>query len=94
MITVNEYFDAKVKSMAINSGPLPATIGVMLAGSYTFGTDKKEIMSVVQGELVVKLPNEASEQTFRNGQVFEVPANSSFEVKAVIDTAYLCQYCD
>lgn len=94
MITVNEYFDGKVKSIGINSGALPATIGVMSAGDYTFGTEKKEIMTVVQGELTVKLPGETSEQTFRNGQVFEVPANSSFDVKVVIDTAYLCQYCD
>ncbi len=94
MITVNEYFEGKVKSMAINSGALPATIGVMVAGDYTFGTGKKEIMSVVQGEMVVMLPGETATQTFKNGQSFEVPANSSFDVKATVDTAYLCQYCD
>lgn len=94
MITVNEYFEGKVKSMALNSGALPATIGVMIAGDYTFATGKKEIMSVVQGELVVMLPGETATQTFKNGQSFEVPANASFDVKAAIDTAYLCQYCD
>ena len=80
--------------MALNSGSLPATIGIMLAGDYTFGTEKKEIMTVVQGELTVTLPNESAARTFRSGQVFEVPANSSFDVTVVIDTAYLCQYCD
>ncbi|WP_053981243.1 pyrimidine/purine nucleoside phosphorylase [Marinagarivorans algicola] len=94
MITINEYFDGQVKSMAINSGVLPATIGVMLAGDYTFGTDKREVMTVVQGELIVKLPGENIKQTFKNGQVFEVPANSKFDVTVVIDTAYLCQYCE
>lgn len=94
MITVNEYFDGNVKSMSLDSGPLPATLGIMRAGNYTFGTNKKEIMSVVQGELTVKLPGEQTEQTFRSGQAFEVPANASFDVKAAIDTAYLCQYCD
>ncbi|HEY7773881.1 MAG TPA: pyrimidine/purine nucleoside phosphorylase [Marinagarivorans sp.] len=94
MITVNEYFDGKVKSMAIESGALPATIGVMLAGEYTFGTAKKEIMTVVQGELTVTLPGESAPRTFRNGQVFEVPADSSFDVIVAVDTAYFCQYCD
>jgi uncharacterized protein YaiE (UPF0345 family) len=94
MITVNSYFDGKVKSLAINSGPLPATLGVMLAGDYTFGTEKKEIMTVIQGELKVTLPGETGPRYFHNGQVFEVPAKASFGVTAVIDTAYLCQYCE
>jgi purine/pyrimidine-nucleoside phosphorylase len=93
MIPVNSYFDGKVKSLPVNSGPLPATVGVMLAGSYTFGTSQKEIMTVIAGELVVKLPGESSSRCFRNGQVFEVPANASFDVTASVDTAYLCQYC-
>ena len=94
MLKVNEYFDGKVKSIALNSGSLPATVGVMEAGKYTFSTDKKEIMSVIQGEFTVTLPGEQGERSFRNGQVFEVPANSSFDVIVHIDTAYLCQYCD
>lgn len=94
MITVNEYFDGKVKSMGIDSGSLPATVGVMASGQYTFSTAKKEIMTVIQGELTVKLPGETADRTFRNGQVFEVPANASFDVIAEVDTAYLCQYCD
>ena len=94
MIEVNEYFDGKVKSMSINSGALPATVGVMVAGEYTFATAKKEIMTVIQGELTVTLPGESTERTFRNGQVFEVPADASFDVKVPVDTAYLCQYCD
>ena len=93
MIEMNEYFDGKVKSLKVNSGTLPATVGVMAAGEYTFGTAEKEIMTVIQGELTVTLPGESAERTFRNGQVFEVPANSSFDVKATKDTAYLCQYC-
>ena len=94
MIDVNEYFEGNVKSLSLNSGPLPATVGVMSAGQYTFSTAKKEIMTVIQGELTVTLPGESAPRTFRNGQVFEVPADASFDVKAAIDTAYLCQYCD
>jgi uncharacterized protein YaiE (UPF0345 family) len=92
MLNVNEYFDGKVKSIALQTATLPATVGVMAAGEYTFGTDCKEIMSVVSGELKVKLPGEDDWRTFTNGQTFEVPANEKFDVAAAVDTAYFCQY--
>ena len=92
MLDVNEYFDGKVKSIAFQSNTLPATVGVMATGDYTFGTDCKEIMTVVNGELVVKLPGKDTWQTFVSGQTFEVEANQSFDLKVTVDTAYLCQY--
>lgn len=93
MLKVNEYFEGKVKSIAFQTATLPATVGVMAAGEYTFGTDCKEIMSVVSGQLKVKLPGEADWRTFTHGQTFEVEANQAFDLVVVEDTAYLCQYC-
>lgn len=92
MLKVNEYFNGNVKSIALETETMPATIGVMAKGEYTFGTAAKETMHVVSGELSVQLPGEAEWQTFTNGQVFEVEGNSSFNVKATVDTAYFCQY--
>ncbi|MFL0799824.1 MAG: pyrimidine/purine nucleoside phosphorylase [Agarilytica sp.] len=92
MLDVNEYFDGKVKSIALQTRTLPATVGVMAPGDYTFGTDCKEIMTVVCGELSVKLPEQDNWQVFIDGQVFEVEANKSFDVKVATDTAYMCQY--
>lgn len=92
MLTVNEYFDGKVKSIAFDTKTLPATIGVMAKGEYTFGTNCKEIMEVVSGELVVQLPGSDEWKTYINGQVFEVEANQSFNLKVPVDTAYLCKY--
>lgn len=92
MLEVNEYFDGKVKSIALKTDTLPATVGVMAKGEYTFGTGAKEIMEVVAGELKVKLPGSDEWETFISGQVFEVPGESSFDVNAVVDTAYLCKY--
>ena len=92
MLETNEYFDGKVKSIAFSTDTLPATVGVMVPGEYTFGTDCKEIMTVVSGALKVKLPNEDDWRTFINGQVFEVEANTSFDLIVESDTAYLCQY--
>lgn len=38
MFKVNEYFDGTVKSIAFDMTAGPATIGVMAAGEYEFGT--------------------------------------------------------
>ncbi len=92
MLNTNEYFDGKVKSIALQTQTLPATVGVMAPGEYTFTTDCKEIMTVVCGELEVKLPNQSEWRTFIDGQVFEVEANSAFDLRVSIDTAYLCKY--
>lgn len=92
MLDVNEYFDGKVKSIAFQSSTLPATVGVMVAGEYTFGTSQKEYMTVVAGELIVKLPGAEDFVSFKDGETFEVEANQSFDLKVPVDTAYLCKY--
>lgn len=92
MFDVNEYFDGNVKSIAFEGEELPTTVGVMAPGEYEFGTSKKEVMSVVAGELVVLLPGETQWKSFKPGQSFNVDANVSFNVKVSVDTAYLCTY--
>ncbi|WP_018276237.1 pyrimidine/purine nucleoside phosphorylase [Teredinibacter turnerae] len=92
MLTVNEYFEGKVKSIGFSPAGLPATIGVMAIGEYTFGTDCREIMTVVSGELTVKLPEQTDWHTYISGQTFEIDANQSFDLKVAVETAYLCQY--
>ncbi|MFT6927493.1 MAG: hypothetical protein ACJAZP_003129 [Psychromonas sp.] len=88
----NEYFDGNVKSIAFQSETLPATLGVMNIGEYTFGTDAYEFMTVVSGALTVKLPGATDWKTFNAGETFEVEANVSFDVKVKVQTAYLCLY--
>lgn len=92
MITVNEYFDGAVKSLGYQSTEGKSTVGVMEAGEYKFGTSTDETMIVIQGALEVLLPGETEWKTYENGQSFEVPANTSFEVKTDIQTSYLCKY--
>ena len=88
----NEYFEGNVKSIAFQSDTLPATVGVMEVGEYTFGTGDKEYMTVVSGKMVVKYVDTTEWKTFNAGETFEVPANSSFDVKIAVQTAYLCLY--
>lgn len=92
MFKVNQYFDGKVASLAFQTATLPATVGVMAAGEYTFGTSQREYMTVISGELTIQLPGESQWQRFGEGETFIVEANQEFGVKVTQDTAYLCRY--
>lgn len=92
MFKVNQYFDGKVASIAFAGEQLPATVGVMAAGEYEFGTSQHEVMTVISGALTVLLPGVTEWQTFHRGQHFQVAANVKFQVKVNQDTAYLCTY--
>lgn len=92
MINVNEYFDGAVKSLAYTAAEGKSTIGVIETGEYEFGTSSHETMTVIEGELVALLPGTQDWKSFTNGQSFEVPANTSFKVKAEGQTSYLCKY--
>jgi len=92
MLETNEYFDGKVKSIGFKTTTLPATIGVMEAGEYEFGTSQKETMTVVSGALTVMLPEADEWKTFNQNDSFIVDANEKFQLKVDIATAYLCTY--
>ncbi len=91
-MNVNEYFDGKVKSIAFQTSTLPATVGVMDIGQYEFSTSKKEVMTVVSGQLNVQLPGGSEFKAFNAGDHFTVAANESFQLKVNVQTAYLCTY--
>ena len=92
MFDTNEYFDGKVKSIAFKAGGEAATIGVMAAGEYEFGTSQQETMQVVSGALTIQLPGEAEWKTYGPGEQFVVEANQTFGVKVEEETSYLCIY--
>jgi len=92
MFDVNEYFDGKVKSLAFQAGDDKATVGVMAAGDYEFGTNCIEHMTLISGKMSVKLPNENTWRDIAINETFIVEANVSFLVKIACDTVYLCLY--
>jgi len=92
MFDVNEYFDGNVKSLAFKSGNDNATIGVMAAGEYEFGTNTVEHMTLISGDMSVKLPGEDNWRDIAVNETFIVDANVSFLVKLSSDSAYLCVY--
>lgn len=92
MFKTNEYFDGKVKSIALNSNEGDATIGVMAAGEYEFGTTTVEVMTVLSGELQVQLPGEKIWKSYCKFESFTVEKGVVFKAKTVEDTPYLCVY--
>ena len=94
MLKTNSYFDGNVASIGLQTSSLPATVGVMNIGEYTFDTNQHEVMTVVSGHLKVKLPNSNEWVNFKDGDSFEVPANASFDLQIPVQTAYFCTYQD
>ena len=92
MINVNEYFEGKVKSLALENNEGPVTCGVMLPGDYEFGTSTVEYMTVVSGKLRVQLPGEAGWKDYKPFETFVVEKDQKFKVKVEETTAYKCLY--
>lgn len=88
----NIYYDGKVTSRTLefNDGTIKS-LGIMLPGEYTFGTNEAEIMEMLSGELEIKLPNE-DWKTLNTPETFNVGANLSFDVKVTKVTDYCCSY--
>ena len=88
----NIYYDGKVTSRSVEfADGSVKTLGIMLPGDYTFGTNEAEIMEIMSGDLDIKLPNEEW-KTLNTPETFEVPANASFDLKIRSVTDYCCSY--
>ena len=89
----NIYFDGKVTSRTvIFPDGFQKTLGIMFPGDYEFGTVEKEIMEILAGNLDVLLPDAAGWLTFKEGEIFEVPAQSKFSLKVKSLMDYCCSY--
>ncbi len=91
MISFNEYFDGGVKSLGFEQDG-KKTVGVMQPGSYSFGTDTHETMTVISGSLRIQFPGTDSWQDFGPGSSFEIDAKQNFGVEVSVPSAYLCEY--
>ncbi len=92
MINVNEYFDGRVKSLALENSEGAVTCGVMVPGDYEFGTSTVEYMTVVSGKLTVQLPGESEWKDYSAFETFIVEKDKKFKVKVEETTAYKCLY--
>jgi purine/pyrimidine-nucleoside phosphorylase len=87
----NVCFEGNVQSLSVNTEDGYATVGVITPGQYTFFAESEEHVTIVSGRLHVKLPNQ-DWSIVRSGEKYVVPYNSSFDVKAENDLAYICYY--
>jgi uncharacterized protein YaiE (UPF0345 family) len=92
MLKVNEYFEGKVKSIAMENAEGVATVGVMEAGEYEFGTSTVEYMTITSGVLGVLLPGETKWTSYGKGKTFMVDKDVRFRVKAGGQVSYYCLY--
>ncbi|MBL7179082.1 MAG: pyrimidine/purine nucleoside phosphorylase [Desulfobacterales bacterium] len=89
----NIYFDGQVTSRSvIFPDGSRKTLGIMLPGEYEFNTDDKEIVEIISGELDVALSQHEGWKTIKDGEAFEVPAQSKFGLKVKRITDYCCSF--
>jgi purine/pyrimidine-nucleoside phosphorylase len=91
MLQHNSYFDGNVQSIGFERNGRRYTAGVFEVGAFHFNTDSAERMTVISGELRVRLPGEVS-RVYPQGTSFEVGARSGFDVEASAPAAYLCEF--
>ena len=91
----NIYFGGKVTSRTVKfADGTRKTLGIMLAGEYTFDTAAAEVMEMLGGELDVRLPGSTHWKTCSAGDSFEVPANSRFDLVVKEYADYCCSYLE
>jgi len=89
----NQYFDGQVTSRTvIEADGSKKTLGIMMPGTYTFGTVEAEHMEILAGHVEVEFPDDNNLEVIKSGEFFEVPANSSFDIKVLEVTDYCCTY--
>ena len=91
----NVYFDGKVSSRTfyLEDGSRK-TLGFMLGGDYEFGTAAAERMEILSGEMEVTLPGETEPKLYKEGDAFDVPADSKYRAVVKTFADYYCSYAD
>ncbi len=89
----NIYHGGKVTSRTVlfDDGS-KKTLGIMLPGEYSFGTDAPELMEILSGEMEILLPGQSAWQSIKGGESFNVPGNARFELKVHSVSDYCCSY--
>lgn len=87
----NVYYDGRVTSRELTtSDGERRTLGIVLPGTYTFDTDTRETIEVLDGTGRIEKPDETV--AFEAGDVVTVPADTSFEFVADEVVDYCCAY--
>jgi purine/pyrimidine-nucleoside phosphorylase len=89
----NVYFDGKCVSHSFTlADGTKKSVGVVLSSTLTFNTGAAEIMECVAGSCEYKLKGTDAWVASSEGQRFDVPANSSFEIRVGEAYHYICHF--
>lgn len=90
----NVYFEGRCVSHTIElADGTRKSVGVILPSTLTFNTGAPEVMETVAGACSIKLAGQSEWTRYGAGQSFDVPANSSFEIKVEGEPYhYICHF--
>ena len=89
----NVYFDGKCVSHSFQTADgAKKSVGVVLPATLTFNTAAAEVMECVAGSCEYKLAGTDEWKRSSAGESFNVPANSSFDIRVTEAYHYICSY--
>lgn len=89
----NVYFDGKcVSHTVVLADGTRKSVGVILPSALVFNTGAPEIMELIDGECKVRLKGESDYTTYKGGQSFNVPGDSSFDIETISTLHYVCHF--
>ena len=78
MSKANVYWDGKVTSRTFfHADGSKLTLGIITAGTYTFGVGDREIVTLIAGEVEVKRPVDSDWVRFKTPEAFEIQATAT-----------------
>jgi uncharacterized protein YaiE (UPF0345 family) len=90
----NVYFDGKCVSHTVTlADGTRKSVGVILPAALTFNTGAPEVMETVAGSCSIKLKGETEWKRYGPGESYQVPGDSSFEIKVEGEPYhYICHF--
>ena len=93
VVAANVYFEGKVTSRTvIFPDGSKKTLGILLPGEYHFNTDAPENMKITAGSVEYRLHEQDEWKCIEQGGEFNLPGNSSFDIRALTVTDYICSF--
>lgn len=89
----NVFFEGKcISHTVVQTNGEKKSVGVILPSHLTFNTAAPEVMECVAGHCEYKLAGASTWQAAGPGDKFQVPENSSFEIKVSDSYHYICHF--
>ena len=89
----NVYFDGKcVSHTVLFADGTKKTVGVIFPSNLTFNTAAPEVMELNAGACKIKIAGQSEWKTYRAGEKFSVPGNTSFDIETLEMLDYVCHF--